>query len=107
MDIRWLLRGDLNFLDFVPILESYPLDKLFMTDFMRSLTHEYWTLYQKKIIKRTLLPWLAYSIMSVFYFAEVLDPDYMEYSRNQKIFWFFYGVVLLLLAGNGLWVEVT
>ena len=43
MDIRWLLRGDKNFLDFVPVLESYPLDKLYMTDFMRSLTHEYWT----------------------------------------------------------------
>ena len=45
MDMRWLLRGDKNFLDFVPILESYPLDKLYMTDFMRSLTHEYWTYY--------------------------------------------------------------
>ena len=29
MDMRWLLRGDKNFLDFVPILESYPLDKLY------------------------------------------------------------------------------
>ena len=86
-------------MDFVPILGSYPFDKLYMTDFMRSLTHEYWTYYQKKIITRALLPWLAYSIMSFFYFAEVLDPD--------SIFWLFYGMILLLLAGNGLRAKIT
>ena len=50
MDIQWLLRGSKSFLDFVPVLESSKLDKLFLTDFMRSLTHEYWTFYQRKII---------------------------------------------------------
>ena len=43
MDIGWLLRGRDNFLKFVPILESCKFDKLYQTDFMRSLTHEYWT----------------------------------------------------------------
>ena len=43
MDIRWLLKGSDDFLKFVPILESCKLDKLYQTDFMRSLTHEYWT----------------------------------------------------------------
>ena len=45
MDIRWLLRGSDDFLNFVPILKSCKLDKLYQTDFMRSLTHEYWTHY--------------------------------------------------------------
>ena len=43
MDISWLLRGSDNFLKFVPTLESCKLDKLYQTEFMRSLTHEYWT----------------------------------------------------------------
>ena len=43
MDIRWLLKGSDDFLKFVPILEFCKLDKLYQTDFMRSLTHEYWT----------------------------------------------------------------
>ena len=43
MDIRWLLQGSDAFLEFVPVLESCKLDKLYQTDFMRSLTHEYWT----------------------------------------------------------------
>ena len=43
MDISWLLRGSDDFLKFVPILESCKLDKLYQTDFMRSLTNEYWT----------------------------------------------------------------
>ena len=29
MDIQWLLRGSQSFLDFVPVLESSKLDKLF------------------------------------------------------------------------------
>ena len=29
MDIQWLLRGSKSFLDFVPVLESSKLDKLF------------------------------------------------------------------------------
>ena len=41
MDIRWLLKGNDDFLKFVPILESCKLDKLYQTDFMKSLTHEY------------------------------------------------------------------
>ena len=43
MDIRWLLKGGDGFLKFVPILENCKLDKLYQTEFMKSLTHEYWT----------------------------------------------------------------
>ena len=79
MEIQWLLRDSKNFLDFVPDLESSKLDKLFQTDFMRSLTHEYWTFYQRKIIYKALIPWILYSVLSLIYFAEVLDPNSKSY----------------------------
>ena len=94
MDIRWLLRGGKSFLDFVPILEACKLDKLYQTDFMRSLTHEYWTNYQTKILWRALLPWLAYSILSVIYFVQVLGRDFNEVHGDELLFWRVYGGVL-------------
>jgi len=50
MDIQWLLRGYLGFLDFAPILSCYRKENLFQTEFLRALTNEYWVYYQKKII---------------------------------------------------------
>ena len=47
MNIQWLMRGNKSFLDLVPILRSCPIEKLFLSDFMRSLTHEYWVNYQR------------------------------------------------------------
>ena len=81
MDIQWLLRGNKSFLDFVPDLESSKLDKLFQTDFMRSLTHEYWTSYQRKIIYKALIPWMFFSICSLCYFAEVLSKNSDTYEE--------------------------
>ena len=72
MDIRWLMKGEKDFLNFVPTLESCKLDKLYQTDFMRSLTHEYWTEYQKKILYGPLLTWTLYSVSCLIYFSEVV-----------------------------------
>ena len=47
MDILWLYSGGNDFLKFVPILETCKLDKLYQTEFMRSLTNEFWTKYQR------------------------------------------------------------
>ena len=69
MDIKWLIKGGKEFLDFVPILEKFERDNLFQTEFIKSLTNEYWMDYKKKIILRTLIPWVAYSVLSLVYFA--------------------------------------
>ena len=71
MDIRWMLRGGIGFLDFVTILSNYRRDKLFRTDLLRSLTHEYWIIYQRQIILRALLPWIVFSFMSILYFSNL------------------------------------
>ena len=71
--LRWLLRGKKSFLDFVPILEQFRKDSLFQTDFIKSLTHEYWMQFLKRIILRTFVPWLCYSTISVVYFTYTLD----------------------------------
>ena len=75
MNITWLLRGRDDFLKFVPILDSCKLDKLYQTDFMRSLTHEYWTQYQRQILYGPLISWALYSMLCLIYFAEVLIQD--------------------------------
>ena len=71
LDIRWITRSGLGFLDFVTILANYKKDKLFTTDLLKSLTHEYWTIYQRKIILRILLPWMIYSMLSILYFTRL------------------------------------
>ena len=82
MDIRWILRGGLGFLDFVSILQNYRRDRLFQTDLLRSLTHEYWVIYQRMIILRALIPWMIFSVLSIIYFANLNnsgeDPLYMQ-----------------------------
>ena len=72
MDIRWILRDGLGFLDFVPILEDFERDNLFQSDFMLSLAHEYWMGYLRKILMRCFMPWCLYSIFSLMYFSHVL-----------------------------------
>ena len=76
MDIRWLLRDKKGFLDFVPTLEKFERDNLFQTDFLKSLTHEYWMVYLKKIIVRTLIPWVFYSALCLLYFTHTLQQDF-------------------------------
>ena len=76
MDIKWLIKGGKEFLDFLPILEKFERDNLFQTEFMKSLTHEYWMEYLKKIILRTFIPWVAYSVLSLVYFAQTLSDDF-------------------------------
>ena len=70
---------------------------------MRSLTHEYWTFYQRKIIYRALIPWILYSILSLIYFTEVLNPN----SRSYKEFdlWDVIGLLTILLTLYQLYIE--
>ena len=87
MDIRWILRGQKGFLDFVPVLENFERDNLFQTDFMKSLTHEYWMAYLKKIIARMLVPWIIYSALSLAYFAKTLDQSLKSADSRELAIW--------------------
>ena len=100
IEIQWLLRGFKNFLDFAPILESYEKENLFQTEFMRALTNEYWVNYQKQIILWTLLPWIAFSLSSLAYFAKYLDR-YND-SLTGKLF---LGTFVILLSLYQLYIE--
>ena len=79
------------------------LGKLYQTDFMRSLTHEYWTFYQRKIIYRALIPWIIYSILGLIYFTEVLSAN----SGTHKEFdaWDVLGILVILLTLYQLYIE--
>ena len=70
------MRLQKTFLDFAPILENYQLDRLYKTEFLRALTNEYWSQYQRQIVYTALIPWVIYSILSLGYFAKVLESSF-------------------------------
>ena len=98
MDIRWILRDKKDFLSFVTILEKFERDNLFQTDFMKSLAHEYWMGYLKRIIGFTLIPWIAYSVVSLIYFAYTLDQSFESIDGADLIFWQVVALILLILV---------
>lgn len=68
---------------------------------MKALTHEYWTVYQRKIIYKALLPWIFYSVLSLIYFAEVEFFVSVETSGFAMI----YPYIVLLLTLYQLRIE--
>ena len=54
---------------------------------MQSLTHEYWMGYLKKIIRKALIPWIIYSILTLIYFAYTLDEDFLQADETTIIIW--------------------
>ena len=104
MDIRWLVNDKMNFFDLTPFLQIKELDKLFQADFMRALTHQYWGKYQFKVIFAFQCPWLAYSILCLIYFAEVLNQDNSA-SRHSPS-WDAAAVIILILAIYLIFIEI-
>ena len=78
MNLRWLMNRRKGFMDFVPILNTYNKDNLYKTDFMKSLTSEFWMDYLKRIIYQTLIPWIFFTILSVIYFAHALNEEFKD-----------------------------
>ena len=106
MDIGWLLHGKKGFLDLAPILEDYERDNLFNTKFIQSLTHEYWMVNLKRIIKRAFIPWVTYSILSLVYFAQTLNQDFVQAERAKLMIYDGLGVLILILIIYLLYIEV-
>ena len=105
MDIRWLLQDKKGFLDFAPILETYERDNLFQTKFMNALTHEYWMMNLKKIIRSAFIPWVTYSALSLIYFAHTLNQDFEQAERAEVMTWQGVGVSILILVTYLLYIE--
>lgn len=43
---------------------------------------------------RALLPWLCFSILSIFYFAKVLNQEFQQVDGGEKTAWKVYGGIL-------------
>ena len=72
---------------------------------MLSLANEYWMGYLKTIIKKALLPWIAYSVLSLVYFAHTLDQEFESAEQEEIILWKAVGVSLLTLVSYLLYIE--
>lgn len=101
ISLHWLLKHGKNFLDFAQILQEYDKNNLFRTDLVRAMTNEYWTYYLRKIIVRTFLPWVAFSLTSLAYFAVYLDSSMNDERLGKSIL----AVVVILLAIYQLHIE--
>jgi len=79
MSIKWLqLREDRqkgDFLSLARILTKFPKDSLYQTEFLNSLTNEYWMEFLKFIVWRALVPWILYSTQTLIYFAHTLERE--------------------------------
>ena len=73
---------------------------------MQALTHEYWMVNLKKIIFRTFIPWVAYSALSLIYFAHTLNRDFEQADETEIIIWQGIGGIILLLVCYLLYIEV-
>lgn len=45
--------------------------------------------------------------MSILFFAQILRPDFQDFSGGAKWFWHIFGLLLGIFALNCLWVEIT
>ena len=72
---------------------------------MKSLTNEYWMVYLKKIILRTLIPWVFYSVLSLVYFAHTLSEDFESADGAVLIKWHVVGAIILILVIYLLFIE--
>ena len=73
MDLGWMYRYGLTYLDFATCIADYKRDDLFRTVFVSSMADQYWYGFLRTILLRTMLPWVIYSSMSIFYLAKTLN----------------------------------
>ena len=106
IDLGWLLADTKGFLDLVPNLEQYKDDNLFQTEFIKSVTNEFWSQYQKSIIVKTLLPWLLYLVVSNVYFVYTLDKNTGLTDGDPQLFKLIVEVVLIVTIGYEIFQEV-
>ena len=106
MDLGWLFRGKLEFLNLVEVIEAFERDSLFQTIFINSLTQENWNRYLKKIFMVTFLPWLSYTILSVIYFAYSLDDRNKYNDGGRSTEWIIVEYVIILQIAYLLSIEV-
>ena len=61
--------------------------------------------YLKKIILRTLIPWVFYSALSLIYFAHTLSEDFKSADGAVLIKWHVIGSIILILVLYLLFIE--
>ena len=106
LDIRWLLRDDRTFLNFAAIMEEFTLDSLFNTEFLRALTNEFWVIFKAPILWRAFVPWILYSLLSLGYFAKVLDPSFDYRTDDKAHFWKIFGGIVIFLTCYQILIEL-
>ena len=106
MDLSWLFRGKLEFLNLVKVIEAFERDSLFQTIFINSLTQENWIRYLMKIVLVTFLPWLSYTISSVIYFAYSLDDRNKYNDGGRSTVWIVVELVIIIQILYLLSIEV-
>ena len=66
-------------MDDLIIAMSNANDELFKTDLFNVLIGGFWKTYVKTVVLLGFVPWLIYTILSLFYISNFLNPETIEY----------------------------
>ena len=72
---------------------------------MRALTNEYWTKYLRQIFYELFVPWIAFSVLSLFYFALAFDQDFEPQKGDKHVILDTIGITVVVLAAYQLYAE--
>ena len=81
LDLSWLLADRKTFVHFTTVLDRASNDQIYTTELLKTLLVEFWEENFTKILKRCLLPWLAYALCAMGFYVSALRGEREDASR--------------------------
>ena len=75
MDLKWMTRGNLQFLDLVPIINKTKNQAFLQTTFMNCLIDAFWDENYKVIVKTQFIPSICYQFTMINFMAYTLNGE--------------------------------
>ena len=81
LDLSWLLADRKTFVHFTTVLDLASNDQIYTTELLKTLLVEFWEENFVKILKRCLLPWIAYAFCVQLFFVQALRGEREDANR--------------------------
>ena len=103
IDLSWLLADRKTFVHLTTALENASNDQIYTTELIKTLLVEFWEENFRKILRRCLLPWLAYAVCTMMFFVQALKG---EREDSNRIWISILGILVLVGLGYQIFIEV-
>lgn len=97
LSLSWLFKDGQNFMGLVEILNDSDNHTIFATNFVDILLKQFWGQYQKKLIYRMFLPFVAYFISQITTMAIMLDKKLNPLTNYEQIHVYIFSSMTLAL----------